>query len=93
MRTSVNVFPGIMFLYNGSMRRTLKIIGIVLLVIAAVCYIVSSFYHWMAISTLDASARYYARLSRLRHVFIYLGVAFSLTGMIALILRMIIKNK
>ena len=74
------------------MKRTLKIIGIILFAVAAICFIISSFYHWMAMSVLDASASYYARLGRLRHIFLYLGLFFLSGGSVAMIIRMILKK-
>ncbi len=74
------------------MKKTLLIIGIILLAAAVICFGISFFFHWMATSVMDGSAELYARLFRRSHIFLLLGAVLSIPGIVMLVVSIVTKN-
>lgn len=68
------------------MKKTFLIIGVILLIVAVICFILSTLYHWAHGSVLDGSAELYTRLTRRFHVFLYLGIVLIVSGAVALVI-------
>ena len=75
------------------MKKTLLIIGIVLLTAGGLCFGAGGFFHWMYGSVMDGSASLYRRLYRLRSVFLLIGTGLSVSGAVALAARYFIKTE
>ena len=75
------------------MKKTLSIIGVLLIVMAAVCFLAAYFFHWSAHSVMDGSAALYARLFRRQNLFLYLGTGSLATGIMVLLMSHVLKNR
>ena len=73
------------------MKKTLLIIGVILLIAAVICFGVSMFFRWAAYSVLDGTAELYARLFRRYHLFLLLGAGSLLSGAVLLVISRILK--
>ena len=73
------------------MKKTLLIIGIVLLVSAAVCLALALYFHWAVYSVLDGSQNLYDRLFRMRRSFLLSGIGLSVSGALILVIRRLMK--
>ena len=73
------------------MDKKLLIFGIVLLVLAALCFGLSFFFHYVHQSVLDGSNELYARLYRRYLVFLFVGIGFAVSGVIVILIRLLKK--
>lgn len=74
------------------MDKKLLICGIVLLVLAALCFGLSFFFHYAHRSVLDGSGDLYARLYRRYLVLLFLGIGFALSGVALILIRLLRKG-
>ncbi len=74
------------------MEKKIMVCGIVLLVLAALCFGLSFFFHFAHRSVLDGSNDLYARLYRRYLVFLFLGIGFALSGAVMILIRFIKKG-
>ena len=75
------------------MKKTLTIIGIVLLSGAALCLLAALFFHHMHRSVLDGSATLYARLHRRFLISLRLGIGLGVSGTLALLAGILNKPR
>ena len=75
------------------MKKTLMIIGIILLATAALCLLAALFFHHMHGSVMDGSASLYARLYRRYLLFLRSAIASGVLGALTLFISVIMKKK
>ena len=75
------------------MKKTLLILGILLIAAAVISFCVSILMRWAAGSALDISPEHYARLIGQFRLFLFLGIGLSVSGAVMLVIRMILKTK
>ena len=66
-------------------------IGIILLVLAAICIGIGLFYHWAVFSVMDGTQNLYDRLFRMRRIFLFSGAGFFLSGIVFLAISRFVK--
>ena len=74
------------------MEKKLLICGIVLLVLAALCFGLSYWFRFMHRSVLDGSSDLYSRLYRRQLVCLFLGIGFAISGALMILVRFIKKG-
>ncbi|MBQ6479293.1 MAG: hypothetical protein IJI44_08025 [Erysipelotrichaceae bacterium] len=74
------------------MKKNLLVIGIILLIAAALCLGAGAFFHWAVMSVMDGSAGLYRRLFRLRNIFLLTGTGLSVSGLVCLVIRFFLKT-
>ncbi len=74
------------------MKKVLLKCGICLLVLAVICFGIAVFYHWAVFSVMDGTKNLYDRLFRMRRIFLYAGIALSIAGAAALVIRFTMKT-
>ncbi len=75
------------------MKKTLLILGIILIAAAAISFGISILMRWVAGSAQDISSQHYARLIGRFQLFLFLGIGLSVSGAVMLVIRMILKTK
>ncbi|MBR5048543.1 MAG: hypothetical protein IKX74_02685 [Erysipelotrichaceae bacterium] len=75
------------------MKKTLMIIGIILLVTAALCLLAALFFHHMHGSVMDGSAALYARLQNRFLLFLRIGIALGAAGALSLFSSCLLKAR
>ncbi len=74
------------------MDKKLLICGIILLILAVVCFGVSALFHFMHRSVMDGSAGLYSRLYRRYLVCLFLGIGFAVSGIVMILVRLFRKG-
>ncbi len=74
------------------MKKTLLIIGIILLIAAVISFGICGFFRWAAGSVLDGTASLYARLFRRYRIFLSLGIGLSVPGAALVVISRVIKT-
>ena len=74
------------------MDKKLMICGIVLLILAALCFGLSFWFRFMHRTVLDGSSDLYSRLYRRQLVCLFLGIGFAISGALMILVRFIKKG-
>ena len=74
------------------MKKTLPIIGVILLIAAVLCFAVSLWFRFMSASVMDGTAALHARLARLIRSFFFTGAGLALSGAALLAVRILLKH-
>lgn len=74
------------------MDKKLLICGIILLILAVVCFGASALFHFMHRSVMDGSAGLYSRLYRRYLVCLFLGIGFAVSGIVMILVRLFRKG-
>ena len=74
------------------MKKTLMIWGIILFIMAAVCLCAAWLYHRLYTGVMDGTAQMYAMMLRKRNIFLIVGGALAVIGVVLLAIRAILQK-